>query len=60
MNTPPNNVPSSRWFVAFTFALVIQAALFGYWAGSLNASVAALTRTVTELRQDVANHIDKR
>lgn len=60
METTPANVPSTRWFIAFTFALVIQAAMFGYWAGSLNASLTALTRTVTELRQDVANHIDKR
>ena len=52
--------PTTRWFAAFTLALVIQSAAFGYWAGSLNASVTALTNAVAQLRQDVAAHINAR
>jgi len=60
MGPTPLQIPTTRWFAAFTLALVIQAAAFGYWAGSLNASVAALNASVTQLRQDVAAHINAR
>jgi len=60
MTPTPIQIPTTRWFAAFTLALVIQAAAFGYWAGSLNASVAALNASVTQLRQDVAAHINAR
>lgn len=56
--SPTDSVP--RWFAAFTLALVLQAAAFGYWAGNLNAAVAALTNSVAQLRQDVAAHINAR
>ena len=54
------DTPPTRWLAAFTLAVIIQAAAFGYWAGSLNASVAALNATVTQLRQDMAAHINAR
>ena len=60
MAPAPHDIPTTRWFAAFTLALVIQAAAFGYWAGSLNASVAALHASVTQLRQDLAAHINPR
>ena len=60
MAPSPPDTPPTRWLAAFTLALVIQAAAFGYWAGSLNASVAALHTSVTQLRHDVAAHINAR
>jgi hypothetical protein len=60
MTPTPADTTTTRWFAAFTLALVIQSAAFGYWAGSLNASVTALTGAVAQLRQDVAAHINAR
>jgi hypothetical protein len=60
MAPAPPDIPVTRWFAAFTLALVIQAAAFGYWAGSLNASVADLNASVTQLRHDLAAHINAR
>jgi hypothetical protein len=60
MTPAAHDIPTTRWFAAFTLALVIQSAAFGYWAGSLNASVTALTSAVAQLRQDVAAHINAR
>ena len=60
MAPPAPDIPVTKWFAAFTLALVIQAAAFGYWAGSLNASVTALNVSVTQLRHDLAAHINAR
>jgi hypothetical protein len=55
LHPTPEALP--RWLAAFTLALVIQAATLGYWAGTLNAQVAALSAAVQELRATVTAHI---